>query len=122
MRQRPARAPGLARGVGTLAIIVLPLAVVWEVRAYVSIHATLPVYALLFLIVSLVAQLGLILRRWGNINLGRLLFDLGLSVVAGAVTWGVVHVAVHRGGGPVDPSLVAAIFAYILAIWSGQHP
>ncbi len=122
MRQRPVRVPGLARVVGTLAIIVLPLAVVWEARAYDTLHATLPVYAILFLLVTLVAQLGLIMRRWGNINLGRFLFDLALSVVAGAVSWGVVHVAVHRGGGPVDPSLVATIFAYILAIWSGQHP
>ena len=122
MRARPAPAPGMARVIGTLAIIVLPLAVVWEVRAHVSVQAALPVYAILFLLVSLAAQLGLIVRRWGNINLGRFLFDLALSVVAGAVSWGVVHVAVHRGGGPVDPSLVAAIFAYILAIWSGQHP
>lgn len=122
MRERASQAPGLARVVGTLAIIVLPLVVVWDVRSYVSIHATLPMYAMLFLLVSLVAQLGLIVRRWGNINLGRFLFDLALSVVAGAVSWGVVHAALHRGGGPVDPSLVAAIFAYILAIWSGQHP
>ncbi|MCL5116800.1 MAG: hypothetical protein M1272_06590 [Firmicutes bacterium] len=122
MRVRAQRAPAWARILGTALIVVLPLLVASVAKGFISAPASLAAYPVLFLIVGAGPQLGLIVRRWGNINVGRLFFDLGLLVVAGLVAWVVVNIAMHRGGGPVDPSLIAVIMAYLLAIWSGQHP
>lgn len=122
MRPQPRPVPGSVKILGSLIIVVLPLIMVTAIHSYVRSQATLPSYAVVFLLVALGAQAGLILRRWGNINIGRLIFDLMLAVIAGVLSWLVVGVAIRRGGGPVDPSLVAVIMAYILAAWSGQHP
>jgi hypothetical protein len=78
-------------------------------------------FALVFFLVSLAAQAGLIVRRWGNIRILVLLVDLLLAAVAGLVSYEVLLVAVRRGGAMVNPSLIAVILAYLLALWSGQR-
>lgn len=122
MRPRTLRAPALARAVGTVLIVVLPLlALSWTHQMVVLPVNALPTYVLVFMVAGVAAQLGLVIRRWGIIRVSRLLFDVGLLVAGGVVSWLVVHVALARGGGAVDPSLIALIMAYLLAMWSGQH-
>ncbi|NMP20930.1 hypothetical protein [Sulfobacillus harzensis] len=122
MRARSTHAPGWIRILGSVMIVMLPVVAASLLHASRASWPTPLVFVLTFLVVGLAAQLGLIVRRWGNINIGRLLFDALLLAVSGLIAWAVVDIAMHRGGGPVDPSLVAIIMAYILAIWSGQHP
>lgn len=122
MRGRTRHVPGIIRAVGTLILIVLPLVVATALKGFAGTQASVLADVVVFLIVGASAQLGLIVRRWGNINLGRLVFDLALLAVAGGLSWVVVDIAVKRGGGPVDPFLIAVIMAYLLAMWSGQHP
>jgi len=43
-----------------------------------------------------------------------------LAGAFGIISFFVVQLAVHRGGGSVNPSLLAVITAYLLAVWSGQ--
>lgn len=109
-----------AKIAGTVVIIVLP----WVAAAVAGRDFPHPFSALgytaVFLLVSVAAQFGLVLRRWGKIRVWPLLYDLVVAVVAGAISFGVVNIAARRGGGPVDPSLVAIVLAYLLAIWSGQ--
>ena len=110
------------RFLGTLFVIVLPIVVVSNIQSHLKNPATIWSFILSFLLVSLGAQAGLILRRWGKIRLGQLLLDLSLALVAGGASFGVVRLAVARGGGAIDPSLVAVVMAYLLVIWSGQGP
>jgi hypothetical protein len=109
------------RALGTLLIVVLPLLMVVAIRPYETVHASLMDFALVFFLVSLAAQAGLIVRRWGNIRILVLLVDLLLAAVAGLVSYEVLLVAVRRGGAMVNPSLIAVILAYLLALWSGQR-
>lgn len=120
---RPVRRSGSRwlRALGTLLIIVLPLVLATQIRPYETAHATLLDFVLVFFLVALAAQAGLMVRRWGNIRILRLLFDLVLSAVAGVVAYAVLFIAMRRGGGPVNPSPIAVILAYLLALWSGQH-
>jgi len=122
MRHSTPVTSGWLRTIGSILIVVLPLVLVSKLDSRIHVYASVLGYAALFLVVGAAAQVGLIVRRWGKINIGRLFFDLGLFIVGGVVVWGVVNLAMRRGGGPVDPSLIAVIMAYILAIWSGQHP
>lgn len=109
------------RGLGTLLIIVLPLVMVMGIRPYETVHASVTDFALVFFLVSLAAQAGLIVRRWGNIRILLLVIDLLVSAAAGIVSYEVILMAMRRGGGMVNPSLVAVILAYLLALWSGQR-
>lgn len=122
MRSTVVRTPGWLKIIGTIMIIVLPLLVVSRLGPFIHSNASPVGYALLFLVVGAAAQLGLVLRWWGRLNVVRLLFDMGLVVVGGVLVWAVSYVAYQRGGGLVDPALVAVIMAYLVAIWSGQHP
>lgn len=115
-------APRWARVLGTLIIVILPLAVIAAFSSYVHHRSSVMVYAMLFLLVGASAQFGLVVRRWGNMAIDRLLFDLVLTGIGSVISWGVVDLAMRRGGGPVDPSLLAVIMAYLLTMWSGQHP
>jgi hypothetical protein len=112
--------PGLAKAFGTLCIVLLPLVAVAVLRHYVPTVTSALQFAMVFVLVVAAAQLGLVLRRWGRISLWRIFLDVLLSAVAGVVTYAVVGLAVRRGGGAVDPTLVAVIMAYILTIWSDQ--
>ncbi|MDA8204491.1 MAG: hypothetical protein M0Z36_00330 [Thermaerobacter sp.] len=121
MRPRAWSSPGWLRGFGTVLIVGLPIAVAANVQRYLHGRTSLVDYVIIFLFVALGAQAGLMVRRWGNMSLWRFLLDLVLSAILGAVSYGVVEMAVRQGGGPVDPSLVAVFMAYLLAIWSGQN-
>lgn len=121
MRSRARQTGRWLRWLGSTIIVVGPLVV----ASHLAPLSRLPhpiAFVAAFIFVGLAAQLGLIVRRWGNINIGRLLFDALLLAVTGVVAWVVVDLAIRRGGGPVDSSLLAVIMAYLLALWSGQHP
>ncbi len=120
MRNRGRRTPGLARLIGSVLIVVLPLGIAaeWHQRA---LPQTTPLaFALVFFFVALGAQVGLIVRRWGKIKIWRMLVDLLLALIAGVISFAVVAVSVHRGGGFVGPGIIAVITAYVLTVWSGQ--
>ncbi len=121
MRARSRDGFPLAKVLGTILIIVLPVIIVSQIRSYISGAATISEFALSFLLTSLGAQAGLVVRRWGKMRLGMLLLDLLLATAAGAVSFGVVRLASAQGGGAVDPALVAIVMAYLSAIWSGQN-
>ena len=121
MRPVPGPAPGWARLLGTIAIVVLPVLAAVKVRGYLSHGPAAAQDAAIFLLAALGGQFGLILRRWGKINGWRLVFDVLLAAAAGLIVYGVEGLARRQGGGPVDPSLVAVILAYILAVFSGQQ-
>lgn len=99
----------------------LPLLVVDEFQRHRWFHAPLMQVMAVFLLATLAAQLGLIVRRWGNIRVSALFSNLVLSAVAAGAYWVVVMAAVRRGGGAVDPTIVALFTSYLLAVWSG-HP
>ncbi len=122
MRSRAPKSATWLRWLGSLIIIVGPLVVASHIRVPLSQLPQPIAYVLAFLFVGLVAQLGLVIRRWGNISIGRFLFDGLLLAVTGMIAWVVVDLSIGRGGGPVDSSLLAVIMAYLLAVWSGQHP
>lgn len=113
---------GWIRFLGTVLIIILPLLVASALHGSLASLPGPVRFGGAFLLVGIAAQVGLIVRRWGKIEITRLLFDILLLLVAGVLAWVVTDVAVHRGGGAVDPSLLAVIMAYLLALWSGQHP
>lgn len=121
MRGQETPVPWLVKAVGVILIVGLPVAVVAEVHLRVRIVNTPGDFALLFLLTAAGGQMGLVVRRWGRISMGRLLLDLALALVAGLVSYGVADLAVRRGGGQIDPSLVAVLLAYVLTIWSGQQ-
>lgn len=121
MRARNRTVPAGFKVVGTILIIVFPLVIAMVIRPYVAPRPSAEDFVAVFAVVAAGGQAGLIVRRWGNMSMGRLLFDMVLSAVLGAVSYGVVDLAVRRGGGPVDPSLIAVIVGYVLAIWSGQN-
>lgn len=121
MRVPQERTLGLAKALGILLMVVLPLVIASELHTVVRLAIAPADYALVFLSVSAGGQFGLIVRRWGNINLWVLLLDLLLSGVAGVISYAVVDLAVRRGGAMVNPALLAVIMAYVLVIWSGQH-
>lgn len=118
MRTRRRSVPWGMKLLGSLVIIVVPLMLVGVLRAHMAAHG-LVTYLGWFLVLSIAAQIGLILRRWGNITVGKVVFNIGLAVAAAVVSWLVVSIALKRGGGPVDPSVVALILAYLLTVWSG---
>lgn len=120
MRNRARRTPGLARLIGTVLIVVLPLAIGAEWHRQALPQTTPVAFAFVFFFVTLGAQFGLIVRRWGKIKVWRILVDLLLAVIAGVISFAVITVAAHRGGGFVGPGAIAVIMAYVLTIWPGQ--
>lgn len=110
-----------AKILGLLLIIVLPWVAVVEIRFRMPRSLSAVDSVLVFLLVTLAAQIGLVVRRWGRIKVWTILLDLLLAVVAGAGSYAVVDLAVRRGGGHVDPFVVAVFMSYVLAIWSGQR-
>jgi uncharacterized membrane protein len=118
-RERPA--PRAAKILGTVLILVLPWVAVDEIRLRLPQVMPWAEFIAVFGLVTIAAQLGLIIRRWGKIKIWAVVLDVLLAAAAGAVSYGVVDLAVRRGGGRVDPSLIAVFLSYVLAIWSGQN-
>ena len=120
MRAEEQDRTGWAKVLGALLSVLLPIIIVARIGSDIAGTPTLPHYALSFVLVSLGAQAGLVVRRWGKIRLWRVFFNVLLALIGGMVSFGVVQLAISRGGGPVDPSFVALAMAYLLAVWSGQ--
>jgi len=112
--------PWLAKFFGTVLILGLPLTALFLVQPHLPSLAGAADYAVVFGLPTAGVQLGLIVRRWGRIIVWRLFFDTGLAAVLGIISFFVVQLAIQRGGGSVDPSVLAIITAYLLAVWSGQ--
>ncbi|MCY0899674.1 MAG: hypothetical protein OWU33_12215 [Firmicutes bacterium] len=121
MRGRYHAVPYPLRILGSLIVVVLP----WVLVAAATTHrlSTMPFFQtlLVFLLATIAAQVGLIVRRWGSIRITALVTNAVLSIVAAAAYGVVTMLALRRGGGPVHPGVVALFTAYLLAVWSGHH-
>lgn len=104
------------RGLGTVAIIVLPIVVLF-LGQRVEVSSSLIDFVLLFLLAVVGVELGLTLRRWGNLYISHVVGDLAIALAGGVLSWGVMQLAVRRGGGPVDPAMMAVAMAYVIALW-----